>query len=312
MRYNVPTIVKNNPDAYEEFFVSVGKAYLVEAFTEFFGMENIESAPTKNMPEQNATLEEKKQHFDKVLGQFVNYHVFHLGVTVDDKVQNYGLSLIELFVILMQLNDTIHEGDGERNVINWKYLLCLFKANNNLSKYAIEGMYFLTLVKCLLTHQVSQRVIWGRETNKKGKIGANMPNDLEMEHDIKDTKTLITSMGANKTDNSVLRGSMSVTGVSESLSAYDESSNVKPQSTAHTKKSSARDEGIMVADLRLLKPFNCSPLHEPHASFPDIAKSIREKLNMNDLFQWLEKHKRRLARGLGPENEDVQSPDEDE
>jgi len=43
---------------------------------------------------------------------------------------------------------------------------------------------------------------------------------------------------------------MSVTGVSESLSAYDES-NVKPESTAHTKKSSARDEGIMLTDLRL-------------------------------------------------------------
>ena len=54
-------------------------------------------------------------------GKFVDYHVFHLGVTVDDKVQNYGLSLIELFIVLMQLNDTIHEGDGDRNVINWKY-----------------------------------------------------------------------------------------------------------------------------------------------------------------------------------------------
>ena len=71
---------------------------------------------------------------------FVDYHVFHLGVTVDDKVQNYGLSLIELFIVLMQLNDTIHEGDGDRNVIKWKYLLWVFKANNKLSKYAIEGM----------------------------------------------------------------------------------------------------------------------------------------------------------------------------
>ena len=53
MRYNVPTTVKNNPDAYEEFFVSVGRAYLVEAFLEFFGMENTESEPTKNLPEQN-------------------------------------------------------------------------------------------------------------------------------------------------------------------------------------------------------------------------------------------------------------------
>ena len=101
---------------------------------------------------------------------FVDYHVFHLGVTVDDKVQNYGLSLIELFIVLMQLNDTIHEGDGDRNVINWKYLLWVFKANNKLSKYAIEGMYLLTSVKCMLIHQVSKPVIWGRGTNKKGKI----------------------------------------------------------------------------------------------------------------------------------------------
>ena len=149
------------------------------------------------MPEQNASLEAKNEHFEKVLEKFVDYHVFHLGVTVDDKVQNYGLSLIELFIVLMQLNDTIHEGDGDRNVINWKYLLWVFKANNKLSKYAIEGMYFLTSVKCMLTHQVSKRVIWGRRTNKKGKIGANMPNGLEMEHTIKSTKNLITSMGTN-------------------------------------------------------------------------------------------------------------------
>ena len=314
MRYNVPTTVKNNPDAYEEFFVSVGRAYLVEAFLEFFGMENIESEPTKNLPEQNASMEAKKEHFDKVLGKFVNYHVFHLGVTIDDKVQNYGLSLIELFVVLMQFKDTVHEGDGDRNVINWKYLLWVFKANNNLSKYAIEGMYFLTLVKCMLTHQMSERVIWGRETNKKGKIGANMPNDLEMEHTIKSTKTLITSMGANKTEKAVLRSSMSVIGVSKSLSAYDESSNVIPPSTARTKKSAVRDERIMLGDLRLLKPFKCVPLHEPHPSFPGMLKSVREKINMGEFFCWLERHKRQLVRGLPvvPENEESESSDADD
>lgn len=312
MRYNVPATVKNNPEAYEEFFTSVGRVYLVEAFLEFFGMESLESLPTKNMPEQNASIEVKKQHFDKVLEQFVNYYVFHLGVTVDDKVQNYGLCLIELFVVLMQLNDTVHEGDGYRLMTTWKYLMWLFKASNNLSKYAIEGMYFLTLTKCLLTHQMSERVIWGRMTNKRGKIGANMPNDLEMEHNIKDTKTMITAMGANKTEKSVLRGSMSVTGVSESLSAFDESSNVKPESTAHTKKSSVRDEGIMLTDLRSLKPFNCNPPHEPHPSFTEMCKSIREKLNLIDFFHWLEKHKRRLARGLGPENEESESSDNED
>ena len=61
----------------------------------------------KNMPQENASMEVKKQHFDNMLEQFVNYHVFHLGVTVDDKVQNYGLCLIELFTVFMQLNDSV-------------------------------------------------------------------------------------------------------------------------------------------------------------------------------------------------------------
>ena len=65
------------------------------------------------------------------------------------------------------------------------------------------------------------------------KVGASMNNDLEMGHAIKSTKTLTTSIWANKTDKAVLCSSMSVTGVSESLDAYDESSNVKPPSPAH-------------------------------------------------------------------------------
>ena len=139
-----------------------------------------------------------------------------------------------------------------------------------------------------------------------------MPNNSEMKHGIKNTQTMITAMGANKTEKSFLRGSMAVTGASQSLFAYDQSSSVKPESTAHTKKTAARDEGIMLADLRSLKPFHCNPPHEPHPSFTEIRKSVREKLNMNEYFCWLETHKGRLARGLGPESDDTESSDDEE
>ena len=114
MRHNVPATVKNNPDDYEEFFTLVGRE--VEAFLEFFGMETIGSQPTKNIPPQNSSMDFNRQHFDNKSEHFVNYHVFHVGVTAEDKVQNYGLCLIELFVVLMRLNDAVHEGDGYRNV----------------------------------------------------------------------------------------------------------------------------------------------------------------------------------------------------
>ena len=182
---------------------------------------------------------------------------------------------------------------------------------DKLSKYAIEGMYFLTSVKCMLMHQMSKQVIWGRGTSCKGKFGANMPNDLEMAHTIKSTKNLITSMGENKTKKAVLPSSMSVT---ESLHAYDENSNVKPPSTACTEKGAIRDEDIMLSDLRLLQSFKCIPLHEPHLSFPEMLKSVRHKINLGELFRGLERHKTQLARGLPtvPEGEESESSEADD
>ena len=64
------------------------------SFPRILWLENTESEPTKNLPEQNASLEAKNEHFDKVLGKFVDYHVFHLGVTVNDKVQREAIIIM--------------------------------------------------------------------------------------------------------------------------------------------------------------------------------------------------------------------------
>ena len=86
MHYNVPATVKKHPDACKEFFTSPLLLCPVEVFLEFFDMETIPKVSSQNMPQENAGMEVKKQHFDNMLEQFVNYHVFHLGVTIDNKV----------------------------------------------------------------------------------------------------------------------------------------------------------------------------------------------------------------------------------
>ena len=69
---------------------------------------------------------------------------------------NYGLCVIEFVVLVLQMIDTVHEGDGNRLIAIVKYLLLMFKAKSNYSKYAIETMRFITQVKCTLTEQMSQ------------------------------------------------------------------------------------------------------------------------------------------------------------
>ena len=64
---------------------------------------------------------------------------------------------------------------------------------------------------------------------------------------------------------------------------------------------------------KVVKPFKCAPLHEPYPSFPEMLKSVREKINLGEFFRWLERHKTLLARGLPvvPENEESESSDAD-
>ena len=114
-----------------------------------------------------------------------------------------------------------------------------------------------------------------------------MQTDLEMEHTIKTIKNLITSKEANKTEKAVLHSSMAVTVVSElpCMLMMRVQMSIKPPSTAHTKKSADRDEGIMLGDLRLLRPFKCDPMHEPYPSFPDMLKSVREKIDLGEFLR---------------------------
>ena len=110
----------------------------------------------------------------------------------------------------MQMIDTVHEGDGDRLIAIVKYLLLMFKAKSNYSKYAIVTMRFITQVKCKLTEQMAVRVIYGRFSNPNGKPSHNMETDIAIEHTMKGTKVLINGMGANKTQKAGQRVRISV------------------------------------------------------------------------------------------------------
>ena len=72
---------------------------------------------------------------------------------------NYGCQILQLGLMLMQLNDTEKEGDGDRSVINWKMLMLYFRCGSRSMKYGYEAMRFLTCVKALYTEKVVHRVL---------------------------------------------------------------------------------------------------------------------------------------------------------
>lgn len=78
-RKNVtPDKVTKSFEGTEDFFVSVGTAYILEAAMEFFGLNEVNGTPTKHVPPAgilHLPKSRKKTFFDDVLGSFVDEFV---------------------------------------------------------------------------------------------------------------------------------------------------------------------------------------------------------------------------------------------
>ena len=74
-RKNVtPSKVLDSFEGSEELFLSIGRAYIVAAILSFFGMSDIDAAPTIHQFPDNISCDSmslKKEYFDDVFGKFV-------------------------------------------------------------------------------------------------------------------------------------------------------------------------------------------------------------------------------------------------
>lgn len=86
----------------------------------------------------------------------------------DDHLKNYALWVIQMGMMLLQMNDTEKEGDGERAIINSKVLLLMFRSTARSKKYAFEMLRLISKVRCQFTKKMAERTIHGRFVNWKG------------------------------------------------------------------------------------------------------------------------------------------------
>ena len=100
--------------------------------------------------------------------------------------------------------DVIKEGDGDRVIRQYKYLMFYCKADGTHStKYALECLYQLFLVYALLTPRDSERFVWNRLINNHGKKGCNIPLDESTEHSNNFVKQCIRKLGPNISETAV-------------------------------------------------------------------------------------------------------------
>ena len=60
-------------------------------------------------------------------------------------------------MLLLQLNVTEKEGDGERTIINSKVLLLMFRSTTRSKNYTFKMLGLISKVKCQFTEKMTER-----------------------------------------------------------------------------------------------------------------------------------------------------------
>ena len=76
-----------------------------------------------------------------------------------DKVHLYGNQVLTLVLICHCFNDSIREGDGDRVLRCWKFLLVIFRAKGHCN-YCKEAIILLAQYHCLLSEQKATQLKW--------------------------------------------------------------------------------------------------------------------------------------------------------
>lgn len=153
-----------------------------------------------------------------------------------DGVFNYAADVLNNGLFMLEFRDAINEGDAQRIIRCWKFMLLYFRSANRY-KYALEVVYLIADVKALLSPCVAQQIMWSRVVNPYGGPGNNIPVDLLMEHPNRNVKDFVIGLGANVSEATIGNCSRALKAEKKTHDNFDKYCGVRPTSMHHTQKS---------------------------------------------------------------------------
>ena len=99
-------------------------------------------------------------------------------------------------------HDAIREGDGERVITYWRFLLVLFKVGGR-PNYSCEAAKMLMGHAHFSSPRQSAQLQWSRFVNTHGCDDCNIPMDLHLEHLNKRLKGALAVLQSNVTPTAI-------------------------------------------------------------------------------------------------------------
>ena len=286
-------------NACEDFFQVFLEVHILCAAKTYFKMETFDDDPAIDLPANFREMSKSDQKVilykacEKMIKEFVSlYHCQQLQSSASDHVYAYATDVLSLGLIYLEYSDAIREGDGERIVRCWRYMMLIFYKTSHIN-YAIEAVTLLAQYHFIFTDRMQKQLMWSRTINVAGKKGKNIPMDLYIEHLNKEVKTAVSHLGPNVLGKLIQRIGKCIGELSKITHNFDCINNIPTSSSYHSKKSSDNDVKKIVEQLEERAVFTTTS-NRQHRVFKTFQQNLFQQIDTEKLHTWMLHHTERL------------------
>ena len=218
----------------------------------------------------------------EVLVQFVAFDP-DVKLKTNDLVHLYALQVLNLGLVWHGFNNSIKEGDGDRILTYYKFLLNIFKAGRCFN-YCKETVILLTQFHCLFSERQAAQLKWSRCINTKGLRGHNIPCDLHLEHLNRTLKGMLRGLHSNVSQQALDRAARCVGTIHHVRETLFSETNIYKESGQHTRPSFKKE------CLQMIKELEDNKVFEEHGRKPKAyqqVKNIMQHCSTKELKSWI-------------------------
>ena len=202
-----------------------------------------------------------------------------------DKVYLYAMEFLTLALVWHGFHDAIKEGDGNRILRYWKFLLIIFKSSRNYN-YAKDAVNPLLSHRYLLSDRKAAQLLWSRTINTKGRQGCNIPMDLHMEHLNRTLKSILST--GRYQPKAIVKAAKSVRTIHKVCEVFKKETSDASTSDKHPYPAFTKDFNEVLGVLGEMKVFN--PLEKRQHSCFSWKGGLLQNLSKDKLVELIKKN----------------------
>ena len=284
--------IKSNPNAFEDFLMLVVESHILAIVMEEFHIESLDGTPHHPKFSKEEFLDKsssgKREMFMEAVEEVIGKYMYLYNKDVpkeSDSVKGYAKQVVSLGLLYMEYSDGIREGDGDRIIRCWRYMLLIFRATNK-RKYSIQAATLLLQYHFVFTERMKEQLVWSRTINTHGRLGKNIPMDLHNEHLNRIVKDGMKALSSNVNEaQAIERIGKSLRLLVDFLNNFDTCADIPVLHGHHSSKILQKDLHLVLEELQKADVLNDK--RRKHSQFPNCKESIFCKINQSDLEVWL-------------------------